>query len=625
MPTYTQNVQVKLDKSGETFSLLDKIGSGSEGEVWTLSKSQKLVKLYSQDYTCLHQRIDKIRYMVNNPLAEELLKDGDHINIAWPEELVKDAITGEYIGFAMSKIAGEVEKLSVICKSTKVFSNRDAFNHFSWLTQHIILENLTSLVNKIHDIEEYIIGDLQSRNILFNKNTFKISIVDVDSFVIKNSPYHDRQFVVPKYQAPELSEPNSQQTVYSDNFSLAHLIHEMLLFTEPFQDEDSCMADIYTSKWVFDPSIKKLPNENPFYILHENLQHCFLTAFHEGMEHPDRRPTANEWHEAIVLAIKDLEDCSHNLRHQYIKAKTCYWCESGEFDILSNDRSIYYTKTAWNSRLKFERQISGIDESIISIERQFSDCENKLISYVNQVQGNYENFSNFSEKYVFDDFSDFSEREIEKINKLLEFEKRVIFDLGDFEFIKSKLLNNRDIITNYKNAIDKLLSEYKNGNYQEICQYVERLKPLSTISLNTKNEIKNIILSRYSNASSVIEQIALEELYESIVRELNLIKIEPEPTPIANSGSGKIKSLTTPEARKKVPNRREDISYPSLIGEGIYNILLIIGVGVVVALPFVWVYFAFLSPRTDPGLDNNNKIVPKVTKVKNSQPASKKP
>jgi DNA-binding helix-hairpin-helix protein with protein kinase domain len=155
MSHYTPKMSVKLDSSGDTLVLLKKLGFGGEAEIWTIEdKPDKLLKLYKLDIhkgDKLGARIDKIRYMLDNPL-----KDLQPTDIAWPEELVKCNDTDKYIGFIMPRINGEVCKLTEIHNFENTYSDNDKYKHLNWLTQHIVLKNLVDLVAKIHDSNLYI-------------------------------------------------------------------------------------------------------------------------------------------------------------------------------------------------------------------------------------------------------------------------------------------------------------------------------------------------------------------------------------------------------------------------------------------------------------------------------------
>ncbi len=63
-------------------------------------------------------------------------------------------------------------------------------------------------------------------------------------------------------------------------------------------------------------------------VVHPEIKRCFLKCFNDGHTAPHLRPTAEDWHNALQMAVNDLTVCGKVDSHQYSQSYgKCYWCE----------------------------------------------------------------------------------------------------------------------------------------------------------------------------------------------------------------------------------------------------------------------------------------------------------
>ena len=339
-------IRLKSEISGEWITLCKKIASGGEADIYETSKSGFVAKIYTKSVT--PDTWEKLRLMVNNPPQDPTLSKG-HISIAWPECVLLDNIQIPK-GFLLPYI-GDTLEFSVIHHPEERKQKAPGFN---WLYLHTTAMNIASVVQSIH-AKNYVIGDINSRNFLVKSNTY-VSIIDTDSFQV-NDPRTQKVYRcivgVEDYTPPELCGKNFRnvnRNEVQDRFGLAILIWQLLFNDHPFSgkwcgngDSPSLSKKISEGHWVYGASskIKPVLRTMPFNIIHPQLQILFRRCFNDGYHNPYVRPSANEWRNALELAIKDLQVCPvARKQHYYAKSYgKCYWCERNNqlgFDIFAN-------------------------------------------------------------------------------------------------------------------------------------------------------------------------------------------------------------------------------------------------------------------------------------------------
>ena len=63
-------------------------------------------------------------------------------------------------------------------------------------------------------------------------------------------------------------------------------------------------------------------------VVHPEIKRCFLQCFNDGHTAPHLRPSAQEWRNALQVALDELTVCSQVDSHYYSRNYgRCYWCE----------------------------------------------------------------------------------------------------------------------------------------------------------------------------------------------------------------------------------------------------------------------------------------------------------
>lgn len=320
------------DSKGQSISLVQQIGQGGEGTVWTTNRKGYLAKIY---HKISQEQAKKLELMIANP-PKNPTAGQNHIAISWPTDLIKDN-QKQCVGFLMRQITGAKEMICVYLPANRI----QKAPRFNWYCLHIIALNFISIIKEIHD-KNYIIGDINTKNILVNDRSL-VSLIDTDSFQVTESQTGNvyrcsvgvEGFIPPELIGKDLSKLT--QTRYHDRFRLGVMIHYLLFGYHPFMGKWSGSGDppgqnesISKGYWPYGNNSLLQPSQNtiPIDVVHPELEKCFLKCFNDGHQSPSSRPSPENWLNALQLAITDLVVCSKNKNHIYSKHSSgCYWCD----------------------------------------------------------------------------------------------------------------------------------------------------------------------------------------------------------------------------------------------------------------------------------------------------------
>jgi serine/threonine protein kinase len=212
---------------------------------------------------------------------------------------------------------------------------------FNWYYLHITALNTAWIIQAIHD-KGYVLGDIKPQNILVNDRAL-VAVIDTDSFQVRDSQTRKiyRCTVGSEGFTPvELLGQDfaiTEQTEVHDRFRLAVLIHYLLFGYHPFSGEWKGSGDspeqtelIRKGFWYGGQNslIGASQNTIPLDVVHPEVKRLFLKCFNEGHSAPHLRPTAEDWHNALQVAVNDLKICSNITNHHYSQTHgKCYWCE----------------------------------------------------------------------------------------------------------------------------------------------------------------------------------------------------------------------------------------------------------------------------------------------------------
>jgi serine/threonine protein kinase len=237
-------------------------------------------------------------------------------------------------------------------------------------------------------------SDLSYRNVLIDPVTGNASIIDIDGLVVPGK-FPPDVVGTPDFIAPEVlatmkldkRDPNRKlPSMLTDRHALAVMIYMYLLYRHPLKggnyfgtgdstEEDNLMMG---SKALFiehptdnanRPKLnqidaKELPwadiNKIPYTICGGYLKSLFDRAFIDGLHNPTKRPSAEEWKDALIKTADLMQPCQNTRCEQkwFVFDNTsnpkCPFCNTpytSQLPILD----LYYAPTGNNYRLENHR------------------------------------------------------------------------------------------------------------------------------------------------------------------------------------------------------------------------------------------------------------------------------
>ncbi|MEZ4675538.1 MAG: hypothetical protein R2932_15005 [Caldilineaceae bacterium] len=324
-------------KTGEHFALDQRVNRGGEAEIWSVRREPHLVAKLYHNPTAEHEA--KVAAMVAGPPPQ----DSTHPAVAWPLQPLYQQ--RRFIGYMMPRIHDSRPIFHFYNPLRRARLNES----YPWrYFLHRTARNLATAVELVHK-RGHVIGDLNESNVLVNR-TALVTLVDSDSFQIVEAAANQStgartfrctvgkaEFTPPELQGVDFKSVDRKAD--HDNFGLAVLIFYLLMegyhpFAGVLNDGVSVgRVDLYGIKHGLFPharnsTVAPPPGAPIFMWLDPHLQTLFRRCFIEGHTVPHCRPTATEWHDALVRPRAQLVPCPTTAKHIYANhLRRCPHCD----------------------------------------------------------------------------------------------------------------------------------------------------------------------------------------------------------------------------------------------------------------------------------------------------------
>jgi DNA-binding helix-hairpin-helix protein with protein kinase domain len=325
--------------SGNKIVLTEEAGRGGQGVVYNASDG-RMVKLY---------------YPSNAPQIDEgmIEKLRNIMGVKIPKNFVKiyDLIKSPYVGYVMERVHEHVPLNSYLIPPNGEKLTR-WYNAGLGFRGRLLLGYFIARAFEELSADNLAYCDISGNNILIKVTTSgaatKISVrmIDIDNIYVAGRGAASI-LGTPRYIAPEIISKKKNPDVFSDNYSLAVILFELLRVGHPYvsdeisdgtpEDEEAAYAG--KKEYVTDANSQKmLPTDAVFT---EKLKELFKSCFVEGKNNRVKRPRAKDFQFALLEASNKVIKCQSCGAWHYPRKKNnkyeCPWC-----DAISKPKAVLY-------------------------------------------------------------------------------------------------------------------------------------------------------------------------------------------------------------------------------------------------------------------------------------------
>ncbi|GAA1888903.1 protein kinase domain-containing protein [Actinomadura bangladeshensis] len=323
------------DDRGEALELVEEIGGGGQGTVWSLTGGRAAVKIVKPGTGMAPDRL-------RGRLAAVRRYDLAGIPIARPLSL----LTGDHVGYTMELLDAMTNLGSLAAPEADV---KDWFVRTGGLARRLRLLALAAEAFARLHARGLAYGDISPGNVLVSANSGhdQVWLIDPDNLSVESGGGEPVYFTR-GYGAPEVVDDHAGQDSLTDVYSFAVLAFEILTLVHPFQG-DAVYADperleeaAFAGRlpWIDhssdDGNRSSLGLARPT-VLTRGLQTLARRTFEDGLRRPARRPGMEEWHDKLHQAALLMVPCPDCASTYHGAEARCPWCGRERPPILRCD------------------------------------------------------------------------------------------------------------------------------------------------------------------------------------------------------------------------------------------------------------------------------------------------
>lgn len=320
------------------------LAEGGEGIIYKYGNSS-VVKIYKPHINMKSKQL-KIQMLIKTNLPAEAIK---------PTDIVTDR-KGNFIGMVMPKVDGEDFKRL----SNKKFVTSNNINTKD------ILEMLTRFWQVLQELHKYsiYIGDLNDQNILFDKKTKKIFLIDTDSWTIGNERC---EVAMDLFKDPNLVKDNFNAA--TDTYAFCVLAWKTLTRVHPFggttNPDMQIMDRINKGLSVIDNPNVKIPKTTKSW---RNLSPDLVQAFKQVFNNGDRK-----FGNYLEDMLNNLTFCKNDNDYYFGEFSSCPMCNAAA-TVVKKAISV-----GVENEFKIAKMLSGDNIRVVYSMREYLDADNFVV------------------------------------------------------------------------------------------------------------------------------------------------------------------------------------------------------------------------------------------------------
>ena len=317
---------------GTKFVLTDIAGEGAQGVVYNEASDKFLIKLYKKGNPIQEQnKFSKLNWLIQQDYPDQFIK---------PLKLIREPL----VGYVMEKVKGHTSLNKMLVPSRDV-SFTEWYNHETGgLRRRLFLGYKIALQFALLHDSNRAYCDISGGNILVNEDPTIASVcmIDIDNIYIPGGNAGN-VLGTSRYMAPEIMNKSMSPDIFTDDYSLAVILYELLRVGHPYvgdmvedgTPDQQTQAYLGLYPYVDDPdtninrSSQMLPKNAVFT---KHLEELFEKTFITGKENRVERTSARDFAVAFLEASNRVMKCPKcgcwhiakvNKGRQYV----CPWCD----------------------------------------------------------------------------------------------------------------------------------------------------------------------------------------------------------------------------------------------------------------------------------------------------------
>ena len=312
-----------IGESGKKYSLSQKIGLGAQGVVYEDDTGNFVVKLYHAEFARNHI-MEQLRFVKNVKLPSNFVH-------------VEDLLCEPYVGFVMKRVVDH-DPLDTYLLPDPNQPFHEWYNKGKGFLSRLYLGWM--IASAFGDLESRNLSycDISGKNILVStKNGASVQMIDIDNIYVAGRG-KSTVLGTPRYIAPEVIKGINTPDIFSDNYSLAVILYELLRVGHPYISDEIVKGSPEDEAKALAGECEYITPENSTHLLPEDvvfttrLKKLFSRCFKDGMFNRIKRPSAKEFEFALIEASNNVIKCPHCGAWHYPRKtgkewNPCPWCD----------------------------------------------------------------------------------------------------------------------------------------------------------------------------------------------------------------------------------------------------------------------------------------------------------
>lgn len=365
---------------GTKYVLTDIAGEGAQGVVYNEASDKYLIKLYNNAGSIQNKnRFNKLKWLIKQDYPDQFIRP-------------LDLIETPYVGYVMEKVKGHTSLNRMLVPSRDVSFSEWYNNETGGLRRRFyIAYKIAMQFALLHDTNRAYC-DISGNNILVNEDpkVASVCMIDIDNIYI---PGGDSGNVLgtSRYMAPEIMNKQVPPDIFTDSYSLAVILFELLRVGHPYvgdmvedgtpEQQTQAYLGFYPYEDALDTDINRSSQMLPIDVVTtNNLRELFRKTFVDGKNNRMERVTAREFALACLEASNRVMKCPKcGCWHLVKKNNICPWCDDeNEKPLYLQFKDRYYITK--NNKAKEKEVFQDVSVNSFILRNEKNDVTTNYIS-----------------------------------------------------------------------------------------------------------------------------------------------------------------------------------------------------------------------------------------------------